>query len=119
MTTRSSCLSPEEIARICHEANRAYCLAFDDHSQVHWEVAPEGVVCSAIDGVLHALSNPGISSQEMHANWVAFKAQTGWRYGPIKDSDKKEHPCMVPYDDLPAYQKRKDELFLAIVNALR
>ena len=25
----------------------------------------------------------------------------GWKYGPVKDPEKKEHPCFVPYDDLP------------------
>lgn len=43
----------------------------------------------------------------------------GWKYGPIKDADKKEHPCMVPFADLPAAQQAKDYIFRAVVHALR
>ena len=30
----------------------------------------------------------------------------------------KTHPCMVPFDQLPEWQQKKDKLFLAIVRAL-
>jgi hypothetical protein len=37
----------------------------------------------------------------------------------VKDAEKKEHPCFRPYDELPAEQKIKDALFIAVVHALR
>ena len=39
------------------------------------------------------------------------------RNGPVKDADRKEHPCFVPYDELPADQKAKDYMFCGIVEA--
>jgi len=33
----------------------------------------------------------------------------------VKDAKAKTHPCMVDYDQLPAEQRRKDELFGAAV----
>jgi hypothetical protein len=33
----------------------------------------------------------------------------------VKDPEKKQHPCMVPYADLPAAQRAKDALFLGTV----
>jgi hypothetical protein len=39
-------------------------------------------------------------------------------YGEVKDAVAKTHPCMVPYDDLPEFQRKKDALFLAIVRVL-
>ena len=43
----------------------------------------------------------------------------GWVYGEHKDEQRKTHPCIVPYDELPAAQRAKDALFLANVRALQ
>ena len=113
-------LTPEDIARVCHEANRAYCLALGDASQMPWAMAPKWQRDSAIDGVKkHIATRNGLSPSASHDAWFEEKLKAGWKYGPIKDEDKKEHPCFVPYDVLPEEQKRKDVLFGAIVKALR
>ena len=48
---------------------------------------------------------------------ILLKADEGWKYGPVKDADKKEHPCFLPYHNLPLEQRMKDYLFGAIVAA--
>lgn len=107
----------EQIARTCHEANRALCLAHGDTSQVAWEDAPEDIKASAIDGVAHALDHPEATPEDSHLNWCAFKVADGWVYGPVKDADKKTHPCLVDYDKLPVEQWAKDYVFQAIVRS--
>jgi hypothetical protein len=47
----------EEIAKVAHEVNRAYCQAIGDNSQPTWEEAPGWQRDSAINGVLLHLSN--------------------------------------------------------------
>lgn len=42
----------------------------------------------------------------------------GWTYGEVKDAERKTHPTLVPFGDLPAGQQQKDRLFVAIVAAL-
>lgn len=112
----------EAIARVCHEANRAYCVGIGDNTQPRWEVAPEWQWASAINGVAFHLGylregkDPDPSAS--HTNWWNEKKDAGWVYGPVKDPDKKEHPCCVPYDQLPIEQRAKDALFGAIVKAL-
>lgn len=108
----------EVIARVCHEANRAYCAAIGDKSQVPWSEAPEWQKESAINGVQFCLANPAAPPSANHDSWLEEKRRTGWKYGPVKDPGKKEHPCFVPYGELPAEQKAKDALFKAIVAAL-
>ncbi len=49
---------------------------------------------------------------------AAVPPRAGWRYGLKKDPAAKTHPCLVPYWQLPAEQRRKDGLFAAIVAAL-
>ena len=107
-----------EIARVCHEANRAYCMSTGDHSQPTWDTAPIWQKQSAIVGVEAALADLDRTPEDSHVAWVAHKEQEGWKYGKVKRPEAKEHPCMVPYDQLPDVQKAKDHLFLAVVRAL-
>lgn len=103
------------IARICHEANRAYCESLHDNSQPPWEQAPEWQRESAIEGVRAHLEAGGLSPAKSHALWMERKVTEGWRWGLKKDAVKKTHPCLVPYDQLPQTQRAKDYIFAAIV----
>lgn len=108
----------EEIARVCHEANRAYCATIGDLSQPSWEDAPQWQKDSAIVGVQTALDDQGRTPRDSHVGWMAHKLAEGWRCGPKKDPERKEHPYMVPYEELPPEQRVKDHLFLAVVRAM-
>lgn len=109
----------EQIARVAHEINRAYCQALGDNSQLAWEDAPVWQRISAVDGVWFHLNNPDAGPDHSHNAWMADKEAAGWKYGPVKDAERKEHPCFVPYDQLPVEQKAKDYLFRAVVHALK
>lgn len=106
-----------DIARVCHEANRALQMSVGDLVSPEWDSAPESQRASAIDGVRASLS--GLSHQEMHVNWMEFKKDAGWVFGVNKSEEEKTHPCMVAYEDLPAEQQVKDALFGNIVKTLR
>lgn len=106
------------IARIVHQANKAYCEALFDDSQVDWEKAPDWQQLSAIDGVTKFLDGTANTPEQQHQSWMDLKIKEGWVYGPEKDAVKKTHHCLVPYDQLPDAQKRKDHLFRAVVKAL-
>lgn len=108
----------EDIARVCHEANRAYCLSLGDESQLPWNEAPQWQRDAAINGVQFHIDNPGATPAGSHFNWMTEKFEAGWVYGPVKDEEKKEHPCLVSYSELPEEQRVKDSLFLSIVKAL-
>lgn len=107
------------IAKVCHEANRAYCEKLDDFSQEPWEEADWWQRKSAIEGVRERLSNPSGTPESRHRAWLQAKADDGWSYGEVKDADAKTHPCFLPWNGLTPKQKRKDALFLAIVDALK
>lgn len=111
-------LSHIQIARVCHEANRAYCESIGDHSQKPWDDSPAWQQALAYSGVLHAQNYPDAPVSDQHDAWLADKERDGWKYGTVKDPEKKEHPCCVPYDQLPEEQKRKEALFKAVVRAL-
>ena len=106
----------EAAARAAHEANRAYCLAIGDTSQPSWETAPDWQKSSAINGVVGVVAGNG--PEQSHESWQAEKAATGWKFGPVKSPDTKEHPCFVPYAELPDAQKAKDAVYVAVVRAM-
>jgi hypothetical protein len=106
----------EACARAAHEVNRAYCLALGDTSQSPWEIAPEWQKTSAYKGVTGAIE--GATPEQSHEGWLAEKRETGWKYGPVKDPEKKEHPCFIPYADLPESQRAKDHLFISTVREM-
>lgn len=108
----------EEIAKVAHEVNRAYCQALGDFSQPAWKDAPEWQRSSARMGVdLHMMGNFG--PEASHISWMQQKLNEGWCYGQVKDPIAKTHPCIVPFDQLPVEQQAKDFIFRAVVHALR
>lgn len=106
----------EACARAAHEANRAWCLLHGDATQPSWDDAPEWQRSSAIKGVQGVLAGNG--PEQSHESWLAEKSANGWKYGPVKDPERKEHPCFVPYPELPPEQKAKDHIFVGVVRAM-
>lgn len=108
----------EYLARMAHETNRAYCLSLGDESQPEWKFATEHAQASALAGVAMHLANPDATPKDSHDAWFKAKAEAGWTFGPVKDESKKQHPCMVAYEELPESQKAKDFLFRGVVHSM-
>lgn len=104
-------LTVGDIAKACHEANRAYCARLGDTSHAAWEEAPEWQRSSAVKGVQLILDKPETTPRDSHASWYTQKVAEGWKHGATKDPEAKTHPCMVAYDELPLEQRAKDFLF--------
>lgn len=117
MRTIKPNFSINDVAKVCHEVNREYCLSLGDTSQPSWDTAPDWQRDSAVNGVVFHLENPTAGPSASHDSWMKEKLQDGWVYGPIKDPSKKQHPCMVPYDKLPKHQQTKDHLFIAVIKS--
>ena len=59
------------------------------------------------------------SPAELHGGWVQSYIDMGWRYGPIRDPEKKTHPDMVPYASLDQAEQDKDAIFIALCEIAR
>jgi hypothetical protein len=116
----ASNLNDEKLHEICaraaHEANRGYRASIGEDPGPGWDDAPGWMRSSALNGVVGALG--GNSPEQSHLSWLEEKRRTGWKYGPVKDPDTKEHPCFLPYDELPFEQRVKDRLFVSVVRAV-
>jgi hypothetical protein len=47
-------------------------------------------------------------AKNTHENWAKQRMAEGWRHGPRRDDAKKEHPSLVPYEDLSESEKEYD-----------
>lgn len=113
-------LDVEQIARVCHEANRGLQAALPGPGvpvAKPWDEESDAQRQSVMLGVA-AIRDEGLSPRESHERWCAHKRSEGWVYGEAKDEAAKTHPCLVGYDELPPEHRIKDSLFGAIVRAL-
>ncbi len=107
----------EIIARVAHEANRKYCKMIGDPVPPEWEDEDSEILLGAMAGVQSVADCPDISPSESHDNWLRCRADSGWKYGPVKNVATKEHPCMVSYSELSERQRFKDILFTSIARS--
>ena len=54
------------------------------------------------------LSLSDLIAKNVHDVWALGRLKEGWTYGPVKDSNKKTTPCMVPYEELSDEEKAYD-----------
>ena len=92
-------MNQEQIARVAHEANRAYCQTLGDDSQPSWMDTPDWQVKSAINGVQHIIDNPEAKPEDSPAE--------------SKEDDKDKEEVAEPADaekpDVSAEYSAKDE----------
>ena len=49
-----------------------------------------------------------VLAKNAHERWAQQRLAEGWRYGPKRDDDLRQHPCLVPYESLPESEKAYD-----------
>ena len=47
-------------------------------------------------------------AQNVHDVWAASRVAEGWTWGEKRDEVVKQHPCLIPYDELPESEKEYD-----------
>lgn len=47
-------------------------------------------------------------AKNVHEVWAQNRMKEGWVYGPVRNDEKRETPCLVPYEELPEEEKAYD-----------
>lgn len=68
--------------------------------------APHDTSAIRLDGEMSALTED--LAKNTHEVWAAQRVAEGWRCGPQRDETRREHPGLVPYEDLPDSEKQYD-----------
>lgn len=108
----------DRISVLAHEANRIWALLHGDTSAVSYVDAPQWQKESLHAGVASIANGTITTPEEAHEAWADHKLKAGWVHGFVKNPDTKEHPCLVPYDQLPPEQRAKDAIFFGLVTTL-
>ena len=47
-------------------------------------------------------------AKNVHEVWSAGRMKDGWTYGEERNDAKRQHPCLVPYEELSEEEKEYD-----------
>lgn len=47
-------------------------------------------------------------AEQVHDVWSQGRIAEGWTYGEERNDEKKTHPCLVPYAELPESEREYD-----------
>lgn len=47
-------------------------------------------------------------AKNVHDVWAKGRIDEGWKYGPERNDTLREHPCLVPYEELSDEEKEYD-----------
>ena len=47
-------------------------------------------------------------AKNVHEVWAQSRMEQGWTYGEERNDTLKQHPCLVPYEELPEVEKAYD-----------
>lgn len=49
-------------------------------------------------------------AKNTHDVWAESRIADGWSFGKARDDEKKKHPCLIPYEELPESEKEYDRV---------
>ena len=108
----------EIIARLVHEAVRAYQIVLSESPSAAWDQARDWERSPTMAGVRCRIDNPNAPASRQHDQWMTERVGAGWKLGSVKDATLKIHPCLIPHAMLSETERRKDQLFAVVVRAL-
>ena len=73
---------------------------------MNYKPAPRDTSGVVLPRSIEALTE--LLARNTHENWARQRIADGWRYGPERDDERKEHPNLVPYEELSEADKEYD-----------
>lgn len=105
-----------DIAKVAHQANRAFLNTLGDTSEKDWENLSEEAKKETAEQVEFSLQNEHVGAEAHHIAWMNEMKEKGYTHGEVGDM---KHPLLVPFDLLPAENQKQHKLFFAVVQALK
>ena len=117
LTEKAVLLPDEDVARIVHEACRAYQNVLADPYPIEpWDALDSWRRETVITQV--KMIRMGLSPEMIQDAWVRRIESSGWTWGITKDPMAMTHPGLVPWESLPPEDKKKVMLAFRIVYVL-
>jgi hypothetical protein len=71
---------------------------------------PQPIDTSGVTLSAEVLELTEVLARNTHNVWARQRSSEGWRYGPLRDDSLKQHPRLLPYEELPESEKEYDRL---------
>ena len=69
---------------------------------------PNPIDTSSVELPREVMELAELMAQNVHEVWAQTRIEQGWTYGATRNDELKQHPCIVPYDELPESEKEYD-----------
>jgi len=73
---------------------------------------------SLINSVAFITDNNITENKPIHDIWLEKMLKMGWTYGKDFDLEKKTHPSLVPFSNLPPEERAVDKLFRSVLKSI-
>lgn len=71
-------------------------------SSAYIPIVCEAEIPESIDSIVQTMGS------RIHDSWAHARMSNGWTYGPERNDERKEHPCLVPWEKLSDEEKSYD-----------
>lgn len=101
-----SLLPWEKLSADLKAANVGQALSFGPKVEaVGAVVIPESAAASGFQFTEQEVEDLSVTE---HDRWVSERQAAGWTYGTVRDNIRKLHPAMLPWPELPEFERDKD-----------
>ena len=69
---------------------------------------PQPIDTATVELSAELLKLTELLAKNTHDIWAAKRLAEGWKYGTTRNDERKEHPCLVPYEELLESEKEYD-----------
>jgi len=111
----------EKRGRFVYESARLAAIAVNAPViPVEWEKRKKSFKDQFLKAIeMECVENRSGGPHVAHMNWMDAYRKMGWKYGKEYNEEKKTHPDMVSYEELPQKERDKDSVFLALCEIAR
>lgn len=106
------------IARVAYDARKSFALV-NGQTEPDWFKLEPWQRTAFLSQIRNIILNRGFSAEVMQEVYVADRAELGWTYGPRLDVRLKRDPFLLPWSKLSQFQRRSEQLVVAVVEAFR
>jgi class 3 adenylate cyclase len=106
-STNNAMRSWEELSEDLKDANRAQAADIPNKlNRIGYELAPShGLSPAKLQFTERDIEDLAVRE---HERWMDERSRNGWIYGSLKDSSRKHHPLLIPWNQLPEDEREKD-----------
>ena len=72
------------------------------------EYTPKPVDISDVELDSSLMELVEVMAKNVHDVWAETRIKDGWRYGETRNDERLEHPCLIPYEELPDSEREYD-----------